>query len=79
MKTIRQEYEEQRQENEDLRKEYARLAKKYTKTKEKRSCEKCRGGEAMAESLEKEREIYLNDRKMQQDEIKSLRQQLENS
>ena len=47
--------------------------------KEKKICEKCKEHEDLSSQPEKERQIYENDRKMMQDEIKSMKIELENS
>jgi hypothetical protein len=79
LKSLRQEHEEERQEKEQLKKELAKLSKKYGKAKERKECEKCKGVAELTAKLEKEREIYFNDRKILQDEVKALKGQLENS
>lgn len=59
-----------------MKKELAKLSKKYGKAKEKKECEKCKGSADLSAKLEKEREIYFNDRKILQEEIKNLKGQL---
>jgi phage shock protein A len=67
LKSLRQEQDEERAEKEQLKKELNRLSKKYGKAKEKKDCEKCKGAGELSAKLEKEREIYFNDRKILQD------------
>jgi hypothetical protein len=76
LKNARMEGEELKGEVEDVKRELAKVTKKYGKAKERRECDKCRAREELGVQLEKEREIYANDRKMLQDEIKTLKKEL---
>lgn len=76
---MQQENDEYRSEIEETRRQLSKLAKKYSKMKQKKSCEKCKGHEDMNAQLDKQREIYANDRKMMQDQIKALKIELESN